>query len=141
MIPRAFDHVAFAVHNLEEAIQQYQKLLKVEVAHRERIEEQGVEEALLRVGESYIQLLQPIRADSPVGKFLEKKGPGIHHVGYRVDSVEEAILQFKAAGARLIDERPRRGSRNTKIAFVHPAAMGGVLVELVQECDEPDSHH
>lgn len=132
--PGAIDHVAFAVPDLEAAIANYRTLLKIEVAHRERIEEQGVEEALLKVGESYVQLLQPLGPETPVGKFITKKGPGMHHIGYRVADVAEALAHFKAAGARMIDDAPRRGSRHTKIAFVHPAAMGGVLVELVQEC-------
>jgi methylmalonyl-CoA epimerase len=127
------DHVAIAVPDLDTAIATYALLLRAEVAHRETMAEQGVEEALLRAGDSYIQLLQPLSPESPVGKFIAKRGPGLHHIGYRVDDIVAAITQFKSAGARLIDESPRRGSRNTKIAFVHPSAMGGVLVELVQE--------
>ncbi|MBI3820488.1 MAG: methylmalonyl-CoA epimerase [Planctomycetes bacterium] len=140
-MPAAIDHVAFAVESLDAAIAQYRLLLNITVAHRERIEEQGVEEAMLRVGESYVQLLQPLGPETPVGKFLIKRGPGLHHIGYRVADVAAAIAQFKAAGARMIDEHPRRGSRNTKIAFVHPSAMGGVLVELVEEARGAPAKH
>jgi len=136
----AFDHVAFAVPDLEAAIAEYGRHLRLVVAHRERIEEQGVEEALLAVGGSFVQLLCPLGPETPVGKFLAKRGPGIHHVGYRVASIEQALAAMKASGARLIDEKPRRGSRGTRIAFVHPATLGGPLVELVEEPAEV-AHH
>ncbi|HKD99706.1 MAG TPA: methylmalonyl-CoA epimerase [Planctomycetota bacterium] len=139
-LPRAIDHVAIAVPDLEAAIAEYTKTLGVRVAHRERIEEQGVSEALLEVGGSYVQLLQPLGPDTPVGKFLAKRGSGIHHVAYRVPDVAAAIAALKARGARLVDETPRRGSRGTKIAFVHPASMGGVLVELVESPTAPAKH-
>src|SRR5262245_32497395 len=126
----AIDHVAIAVPNLEEAIAQYSKILQIEVCHRERVDEQGVEEALIKLGESYVQLLQPISEQSPVAKFLAKRGPGLHHIGCRVTNVDAAIAHLLNSGARMIDNVSRRGSRNTKIAFVHPSAMGGVLVEL-----------
>ncbi|MFN0206046.1 MAG: methylmalonyl-CoA epimerase [Planctomycetota bacterium] len=126
------DHVAIAVADLDATIADYTNRLGAKVAHREIIADQGVEEVLIAAGGPFIQLLHPLSPDSPVGKFLAKRGPGLHHIGYRVNDVAAAILQFKAAGARLIDEVPRRGSRNTKIAFVHPASMGGVLVELVE---------
>jgi methylmalonyl-CoA epimerase len=131
-LPYAIDHVAIAVANLDETIAQYERALGVQVAHRETIEEQGVREALLDVGGSFVQLLEPTSQDSPVAKFLAKRGPGLHHVAYRVPRIAEAIARLKESGARMIDEAPRRGSRNTKIAFVHPASMGGVLVELVE---------
>jgi methylmalonyl-CoA/ethylmalonyl-CoA epimerase len=131
-LPGAIDHVAIAVPDLEAAIAQYGATLGVRVAHRERIEEQGVSEALLEVGGSFVQLLQPLGPETPVGKFLAKRGPGLHHVAYRVPDVAAAIAAMKARGARLIDEAPRNGSRGTRIAFVHPASMGGVLVELVE---------
>jgi methylmalonyl-CoA epimerase len=127
------DHIAIAVPNLEAAIQQYSQMLGLRVAHRETIEEQGVREALLAIGTLYIQLLEPLSAESAVGKFLAKRGPGLHHIGYRVKDVAAAIAECKKNGARMIDESPRRGSRGTTIAFVHPSSMGGVLVELVQE--------
>jgi methylmalonyl-CoA epimerase len=132
-LPYAIDHVAIAVVKLEDALRQYEAALGVKAVHVETIEEQGVREALIPAGESYIQLLEPLTPESPVAKFLAKRGPGLHHVGYRVQSVVEAIRQLRGAGARMIDETPRRGSRGTTIAFVHPSSMGGVLVELVEE--------
>jgi methylmalonyl-CoA epimerase len=129
----AVDHVAIAVVKLEDALRHYEAALGVKAVHIEIIEEQGVREALLPAGESYIQLVEPLSPDSPVAKFLAKRGPGLHHVGYRVKSIVEAIRQLRSAGARMIDETPRRGSRGTSIAFVHPSSMGGVLVELVEE--------
>lgn len=131
-LPYAIDHVAIAVPNLEAAMELYARALGCRAAHVETIEEQGVREALIPVGESFVQLLEPLTPESPVAKFLAKRGPGLHHVGYRVPDVGRAIEQLKEAGARMIDDRPRRGSRGTRIAFVHPSSMGGVLVELVE---------
>jgi methylmalonyl-CoA/ethylmalonyl-CoA epimerase len=127
------DHVGIAVRDLDEAVATYERLLGVAPVHRERVEEQGVEEVLFAVGSSYIQLLGALGPETPVGRSLAKRGPGVHHMGYRVDDVAGALEHLRAEGARLIDEAPRPGSRDTVIAFVHPAAMGGVLVELVQE--------
>jgi methylmalonyl-CoA epimerase len=127
------DHVAIAVKDLEEAIAYYQKVFGAEVEHRERVESDGVEEALLKVAESYVQLLTPTRDDSPVAKYLEKKGEGIHHVGYRVADCGVALQAVKDAGGKVIDEAPRPGSRGTTVAFVHPKAAFGTLIELVQE--------
>jgi len=127
------DHVGIAVEDLEAAVEHYRRTLGVEPAHRERVESQGVEEVLFPVGSSYIQLLGALGADTPVGRFLAKRGPGVHHIGYRVDSVADALERLRAEGVRLIDEEPRPGSRGTSIAFVHPSGMGGVLVELVEE--------
>lgn len=127
------DHVGIAVADLESAVELYRRTLGLEPAHRERVESQGVEEVLFAVGTSYIQLLGALGPGTPVGRFLERRGPGLHHVGYRVQDVEQALSRLKAEGVSLIDETPRPGSRNTTIAFVHPRAMGGVLVELVQE--------
>jgi methylmalonyl-CoA epimerase len=107
--------------------------LGIEPTHRERIDEQGVDEVLFKVGSASIQLLGALSADSPVGTFLAKRGPGLHHVGYRVDDVAKALERLRHEGVRLIDETPRAGSRDTLIAFVHPQDMGGVLMELVQE--------
>ena len=132
------DHVAIAVHDLEAAIAYYRDTFGCEVAHRETIESDGVEEALLKVADSYVQLLTPVRDDSPVAKYLEKKGEGIHHVGYRVDDCAAALAQVKAQGHRVIDESPRPGSRGTTVAFVHPKAAFGTLIELVQE--NPGAH-
>jgi methylmalonyl-CoA/ethylmalonyl-CoA epimerase len=126
------DHVGIAVSNLDGAIEHYERAFGVSLAHRERVEEQGVEEAMFRVGESWIQLLAPLGPDTPVGKFLAKRGEGIHHVGYGVSDVRAALARLKAEGVPLIDEQPRRGSRGSQVAFVHPKGVGGVLVELVQ---------
>lgn len=126
------DHVGIAVEDLDSAVERYRQTLGVEPAHRERVESQGVEEVLLPVGTSFIQLLGALGADTPVGRFLERRGPGVHHIGFRVDDVGSALDQLKGEGVRLIDDTPRPGSRGTTIAFVHPKGMGGVLVELVQ---------
>ncbi|MFI5047744.1 MAG: methylmalonyl-CoA epimerase [Acidimicrobiia bacterium] len=127
------DHVAIAVNDLEAAIEYYRTSYGVEVAHREVVERDGVEEALLQVADSYVQLLMPIRDDSPVAKFLATRGEGLHHIGYRVDSCAEALERVRAEGGRLIDEAPRPGSRGTTVAFVHPKGAFGTLVELVEE--------
>jgi len=127
------DHVGIAVQDLDASVREYRRLLGVEPTHRERVEDQGVEEVLFAVGSSYIQLLGALGSETPVGRFLASRGPGVHHVAYRVDDVGAALEHLRAQGARLVDETPRPGSRNTLITFVHPQAMGGVLVELVQE--------
>ena len=127
------DHVAIAVQDLESAIAYYADTFGAVVAHRERIDSDGVEEALLRVADSYIQLLTPTRPDSPVAQYLEKKGEGIHHVGYRVDDCAAALQSVKDHGGEVIDQVPRPGSRGTTVAFVHPKAAFGTLIELVQE--------
>ena len=127
------DHVAIAVRDLDAAIAWYEEALGAHLAHRERIESDGVEEALLAVAESFIQLLTPTTDSSPVAKFLERNGEGIHHVGYRVADCAAAIARMRAAGGRLIDEAPRPGSRGTTVAFVHPRGAFGTLIELVEE--------
>ena len=127
------DHVGIAVGDLETAVERYRAAYGIEPAHRETVEEQGVEEVLFAVGTSYIQLLRPLGPETPVGRFFEKRGEGIHHVAYRVRSVREGLDRLRAEGHRLIDEEPRRGSRGTTIAFVHPKAFDGVLIELVEE--------
>jgi methylmalonyl-CoA epimerase len=126
------DHVGIAVGDLEEAVDRYRKTLGIEPAHRELVEDQGVEEVLFPVGSSFVQLLGSLGPDTPVGRFLAGRGPGIHHVAYRVDDVAASLDRFRRQGVRLVDESPRPGSRGTTVAFVHPAAMEGVLVELVQ---------
>src|SRR3990170_866992 len=126
------DHVGIAVEDLDAAVEHYRRSFGIEPVHRETVESQGVEEVLFRVGTSYIQLLGALGPETPVGRFLAKRGPGVHHVGYRVDDVANALEDLKAQGLRLIDKGPRPGSRGTTIAFVHPSGMGGVLVELVQ---------
>lgn len=127
------DHVAIAVRDLDAAIEYYRSAFGAEVAHREVVESDGVEEALLPVAESYVQLLTPTRADSPVARFLERRGEGLHHIGYRVADVAEALEQVKAEGHQMIDSVPRPGSRGTTVAFVHPKGAFGTLIELVQE--------
>ena len=127
------DHVAIAVADLEAAIAYYEETFGCSVDHREVIEKDGVEEALLKVADSYVQLLTPIRDDSPVAKYLATKGEGLHHIGYRVSDCAEALERVKAAGHRVIDEVPRPGSRGTTVAFVHPKGAFGTLIELVQE--------
>jgi methylmalonyl-CoA epimerase len=127
------DHVAIAVNDLEAAIAYYRETFGAEVDHREVVESDGVEEALLKVADSYVQLLTPTRPDSPVAKYLERKGEGLHHIGYRVADCGAALEAVKAQGGRVIDEAPRPGSRGTTVAFVHPKTAFGTLIELVQE--------
>jgi methylmalonyl-CoA epimerase len=127
------DHVAIAVNDLGAAIDYYREAFGAVVEHREVVESDGVEEALLKVAESYIQLLTPTRDDSPVAKYLANKGEGLHHVGYRVSDCAAALDSVKAQGGRVIDEQPRPGSRGTTVAFVHPKGAFGTLIELVQE--------
>ena len=133
MILTEIDHVAIAVHDLEAAISYYQRAFGATVDHREVVESDGVEEALLKVAESYIQLLTPTRPDSPVAKALEKRGEGLHHIGYRVANCADALAQMIAAGATALDKAPRPGSRGTTVAFIHPKGSFGTLIELVQE--------
>jgi methylmalonyl-CoA/ethylmalonyl-CoA epimerase len=127
------DHVGIAVEDLDAAVERYRAVLGAEPVHREIVEDQGVEEVLFGVGGSYVQLLGARGAQSPVGRFLAKRGPGLHHVAYRVVDVDAALHELRGSGARLIDEAGRPGSRGTKVAFVHPSTLGGVLLELVQE--------
>jgi methylmalonyl-CoA/ethylmalonyl-CoA epimerase len=131
------DHVGIAVDDLEAAVERYRRIFRIEPVHRERVEPQGVEEVLFRVGASFIQLLGALGPETPVGRFLADRGPGVHHVAYRVDDVAEALERLRAEGVRPIDETPRPGSRGTTVAFVHPRDVGGVLVELVQEGPDP----
>ncbi|HUW02717.1 MAG TPA: methylmalonyl-CoA epimerase [Acidimicrobiales bacterium] len=133
MMLTEIDHVAIAVHDLEAAITYYRDTFGAEVEHREIVGSDGVEEALLAVADSYIQLLTPTTPESPVAKYLEKKGEGIHHVGYRVDDCAAALQSVKDQGGRVIDDAPRPGSRGTTVAFVHPKAAFGTLIELVEE--------
>ena len=133
MLLTEIDHVAIAVKDLEAAITYYQSAFGATVDHREVVESDGVEEALLKVAESYIQLLTPTRPDSPVAKAIEKRGEGLHHIGYRVNNCAEALAAMIAAGATPIDKAPRPGSRGTTVAFMHPKGSFGTLIELVQE--------
>ena len=127
------DHVAIAVRDLDAAIEWYREMFGATVEHRERVESDGVEEALLKVADSYVQLLTPTTDTSPVAKYLEKNGEGLHHVGYRVDDCGAVLEAMKEKGARVIDQAPRPGSRGTTVAFVHPKGSFGTLIELVQE--------
>jgi len=127
------DHVGIAVRDLDAAVAYYRDAFGATVSHRERIESDGVEEALIAVADSYVQLLCPTRPDSPVAKFLERRGEGLHHVGYRVDDCAAALESVRRGGGALIDEAPRPGSRGTTVAFVHPKGAFGTLIELVQE--------
>ena len=133
MLLTEIDHIAIAVKDLEAAITYYQNAFGATVDHREVVESDGVEEALLKVAESYIQLLTPTRPDSPVAKAIEKRGEGLHHIGYRVNNCAEALAAMIAAGATAIDKAPRPGSRGTTVAFIHPKGSFGTLIELVQE--------
>jgi methylmalonyl-CoA epimerase len=127
------DHVGIAVRDLDAAVKWYETMFGATVAHRERIESDGVEEALIKVADSYIQLLTPYTDASPLAKYMEKNGEGIHHVGYRVDNCNEVLEGVKQQGARVVDEHPRTGSRGTTVAFLHPKTANGTLIELVQE--------
>jgi methylmalonyl-CoA/ethylmalonyl-CoA epimerase len=139
------DHVGIACRDLDRAIGLYQATFGLEVASLEVNEEQGVREAMMQVGAGragvgelgvgYVQLLEPLAADSPVGKFLARRGEGLHHVGYGVDDIRQALAAIGGGGLRLLDERPRHGSMGASIAFLHPADLGGVLTELVQAAD------
>ena len=133
MILSEIDHVAIAVNDLEAAITYYQDAFGATVHHREIVESDGVEEALIKVAESYIQLTSATNENSPIAKFLAKRGEGLHHIGYRVDDCAKALQAMIDAGARPIDQAPRPGSRGTTVAFIHPKGSFGTLIELVQE--------
>jgi methylmalonyl-CoA/ethylmalonyl-CoA epimerase len=126
------DHVGIACRDLEEAVEKYQRLFSLAVVSTEVNEAQGVREAMLGAGPGYIQLLEPLGPDTPVGKFLARRGEGIHHIGYGVDNIAKALEALGQTDVRLLDERPRHGSMGASIAFLHPADLGGVLTELVQ---------
>ncbi len=130
------DHIGVAVEDLDAALALYAETLGMPVVHRETVTEQGVEAILLDVGENHVELLAPLGPDTPVGKFLAKKGPGLHHVAYQVADIEATLSALKAAGTRLIDETPRIGIRSSRVAFVHPASTGGVLTEIVQPAED-----
>jgi methylmalonyl-CoA/ethylmalonyl-CoA epimerase len=131
------DHIGVATDDLDGAIALYEDTLGMPVAHRETVESQGVEAVLLDVGEGHVELLRPLGADTPVGKYLERKGPGLHHVAYAVDDIESALGSLKEAGIEMIDTEPRVGIRDSRVAFVHPRSTGGVLTEIV----EPSEGH
>jgi methylmalonyl-CoA/ethylmalonyl-CoA epimerase len=127
------DHVGIAVRDLEAAVLEYRTTFGIEPVHSERVEDQGVDEVLFTVGSSYIQLLGALGPDTAVGRFLERRGEGVHHIGYRVSDIGQMIERLKAAGVPMVDDAPRPGSRGTLVAFAHPKGFRGVLVELVQE--------
>jgi len=129
------DHVGIAVADLDSAIALYEKTLGMPLVHREKVEEQGVEAVLLDVGDGHIELLEPLAEDTPVGKFLAKKGPGLHHVAYAVSDVTAALAELAEQGVELIDTTPRRGIRDSRVAFLHPRSTGGVLTEIVQPAE------
>jgi methylmalonyl-CoA/ethylmalonyl-CoA epimerase len=126
------DHIGVAVDDLEQAVSLYSERLGMPLQHRETVEQQGVEAVLLGVGESHVELLRPLSPDTAVGRFLERSGPGLHHVAYGTDDIEDALERVRAAGLDLIDERPRTGIRGSRVAFLHPKSTGGVLTELVE---------
>ena len=126
------DHIGVAVEHLEEAVLLYSERFGMPVQHRETVEQQGVEAVLLGVGESHVELLRPLGPDTAVARFLERSGPGLHHVAYGTDDIESALEQVRAAGLALIDEQPRAGIRGSRVAFLHPKATGGVLTVIVQ---------
>jgi methylmalonyl-CoA epimerase len=129
------DHIGVATDDFEGALALYEKTLGMPLAHRETVESQGVEAALLDVGEGHVELLRPLGDDTPVGKYLTKTGPGLHHVAYAVDDIEQVLQQLKDAGIELIDEEPRVGIRDSRVAFIHPRSTGGVLTEIVQPAE------
>jgi methylmalonyl-CoA/ethylmalonyl-CoA epimerase len=126
------DHIGIATREIAEALTIWRDALGLEVESTEEVSEQGVRVAMLPIGESHIELLEPLTEDSPVGKFLQKRGPGIHHVAIKVDDIRAALVQLKEKGTRLIDETPRVGAGGCLVAFIHPASTNGVLLELVQ---------
>ena len=129
------DHIGVAVTDLDAALELYASSYAMEVVHRETVAEQGVEAVLLDVGENHVELLRPLADDTPVGKFLAKRGPGLHHVAYQVTDIEATLDGLRAAGVRLIDETPRVGIRGSRVAFLHPASSGGVLTEIVEPAE------
>ena len=129
------DHVGVAVENIDSALALYRDTFGMPLVHREQVADQGVDAALLDVGDGHVELLQPLGPETAVGKFIARRGTGLHHVAYRVPDVEETLGRLATAGLRLIDERPRDGIRGSRVAFLHPSSTGGVLTELVQPAD------
>ena len=129
------DHIGVAVEDLDASLSLYEQAYAMQLVHREVVEEQGVEAVLLDVGENHVELLRPLGPDTPVGRFLAKRGPGLHHVAYQVTDIEATLAQLRDAGLRLVDETPRTGIRSSRVAFLHPASSGGVLTEIVQPAE------
>ena len=130
------DHIGVAVEDLDAAIALHERAYGMTVAHREVIDEQGVEAVLLDVGENHVELLRPLSEETPVGRFLARRGPGLHHVAYQVADVQATLTTLRERGLRLIDEQPRTGIRGSRVAFLHPRATGGVLTEIVQPAED-----
>jgi methylmalonyl-CoA/ethylmalonyl-CoA epimerase len=130
------DHIGVATEDLEGSLALYEQTLGMPLAHRETVESQGVEAALLDVGDGHVELLRPLGPDTPVGKYLAKRGPGLHHVAYAVGDIDDVLSKLKDAGVELIDQEARVGIRNSRVAFLHPRSTGGVLTELVEPADE-----
>jgi len=128
--------VGVAVEDLEAGIELYEKSFEMELAHRETVQSQGVEAVLLDVGDGHVELLAPLGPDTPVGKYLERKGPGLHHVAYAVDDIDAALERLAGAGIELIDSEARTGIRDSRVAFLHPKSTGGVLTEIVEPARE-----
>jgi methylmalonyl-CoA/ethylmalonyl-CoA epimerase len=126
------DHIGVATDDLEEAVALYEGTLGMPVSHRETVESQGVEAVLLDVGEGHVELLSPLSPETPVGRYLEKRGPGLHHVAYAVTDIDDVLSRLKEAGVEMIDTEPRQGIRDSRVAFVHPRSTGGVLTEIVE---------
>ena len=130
------DHIGVATDDLDASLALYEGSFEMPLAHRETVEEQGVEAVLLDVGDCHVELLRPLGPDTPVGKFLERKGPGLHHVAYRVEDIDATLARLQDAGIELIDREARTGIRESRVAFLHPRSTGGVLTEIV----EPKGH-
>ena len=131
----SIDHIGVAVSDLDAAIAIHRDTYGMPLVHRETVAEQGVEAALLDVGDSHVELLAPLAPDTPVGRFLEKRGPGLHHVAYRVDDIDAALAELERKGVRMIDTEPRTGIRNSRVAFCHPKSTGSVLTEIVEPAE------
>ena len=134
------DHIGVAVAEIESGLELYRDRLRLAVAHREVVEQQGVEAVLIDVGEGHVELLAPLGAATPVGRFLAKQGPGLHHVAYQVSDIDTTLSELKRAGLPLIDEQPRSGNRGSRVAFIHPRATGGVPTEIVEPAAGPARH-
>ncbi|MEA2430298.1 MAG: methylmalonyl-CoA/ethylmalonyl-CoA epimerase [Thermoleophilaceae bacterium] len=126
------DHIGVAVEDIDAAVALYSRSFQMREQHRETVEEQGVEAVLLEVGDGHVELIRPLSPDTGVGKFIAKNGPGLHHVAYATDDIESTLGAVRDAGLKLIDEEPRTGIRNSRVAFLHPRSTGGVLTELVE---------
>jgi methylmalonyl-CoA epimerase len=135
---KRIDHIGVAVEQLEPTLELYRDSFQLRVAHREVVEEQGVEALLLDVGESHVELLAPLGAETPIGRFIAKNGPGLHHVAYQVQDIDATLGALKQAGLALIDEQPRAGIRGSRVAFMHPRATAGVLTEIVEPAESED---